>query len=172
MIADLLQDRRTRRRLVDQFMEAWQAGTAPLVETALPAKPTSGPSPARQELLEELVKVEMEYRWRGARRMASGGPKLEEYLGRFPELGGTEGVSIALIGAEYRIRHLWGDRPGFEEYLSRFRGRAAEIRAILAKMEMAIVTALLSETPAPSPTTRPVGPRAAPIDTVSALLNT
>jgi hypothetical protein len=186
----VLEDPRKRRRLVDQFREAWQAGNCPRVETFLPPQPASGPSAARQELLEELVAVEMEYRWRGGPRLDAGRPKLEEYLKRFPELGGPERVSMALVGAEYRARHLWGDRPGFEEYPGRFRGRSTELRTTFAKMELAISAALLAEQQppppppalAPAPPTPPpksaaaptatAAPVATPIQDVATLLNT
>jgi tRNA A-37 threonylcarbamoyl transferase component Bud32 len=165
------QDRQKLRKVVEQFKEAWQSGTAPLVETFLPRKTGSGPSVARQELLEELVELEMEYRWRGGRRLKAGRPKLEEYLERFPELGGPDHVSIALIGAEYRIRHLYGDRPAFEEYPGRFRGRSADIRAIFAKMDLAISASLLAESQPGAPPARPAPPPAAfALQTVAGLL--
>ena len=70
-------------------------------------------APPRSRLLAELVKIDMEYRWRGdesAARLERPGPLLEHYLERFPELGPAERIPADLIGEEYRLRRRLGER--------------------------------------------------------------
>jgi len=102
------------------FDNAWRQGT-PRVEDFI-----AGPAgaPARRVLLQELIKIDLEYRWRRAAvRPAAGAPKaplLEEYLQRHPELGPPERLALDLIGEEYRVRRRWANRPSHAEYLGRF----------------------------------------------------
>src|SRR5262245_34346001 len=104
--------------LLSQFDRAWQAGAAPRIEEFLGR---ASDATASRQLLEELIKVDLEYRWRqaagpdGAQR-----PRLEDYLSRFPVLGPLERLSAALIEEEYRVRQRWGDGPGHTDYTARF----------------------------------------------------
>ena len=92
---------------------------------------------SRKELLVELVKIDIEYRWRTAhmntgRKLHSGTvpvdspgsmpdrPFVEHYVEQFPELGPLSDLPDALITLEYQVRHLWGDSPGSTEYVRRF----------------------------------------------------
>src|ERR1041384_6150452 len=87
------------KKLLNQFEDNWQKGAPSRIEAFLSR---AGPS-ARRGLLEELVKIDLEYRWRSA--PTSGDPwALEEYVKRYPELGPLERVAIELIGEEYRVR--------------------------------------------------------------------
>jgi WD40 repeat protein/serine/threonine protein kinase len=116
--------------LLRRFEEAWLAGAAPALEQFLP----SGDAAARCRLLAELLKMDLEYRWR---RNADGppGPKLEEYLARFAELGPAAQLPADLIAAEYRARRLAGDRPDPTEYQQRLGRTAEEWRALLAQVD-------------------------------------
>src|SRR5262249_20677351 len=88
--------------LLEQFDQAWLSGAPPRIERLVP--PANAPIP-RQQLLEELVKIELDHRWRLAVRVSTGatgapagalgpalpkGPRVEEYIARFPELGPVE----------------------------------------------------------------------------------
>src|SRR5262245_39038127 len=94
-----------------RFDQAWLSGVAPRIDEFLPAE-----GAARRELLEELVKIDLECRW----RLAAPGeprPRLEDYATRYPELLRP---SVGLIAEEYQVRRRWGDRPAHDEYAARF----------------------------------------------------
>src|SRR5438309_921853 len=64
------EESRQLERFVDDFEEAWQNGTAPPIEqflSPITADTSQADHTARRELLEELVKIDLEYRWRRAR---------------------------------------------------------------------------------------------------------
>src|SRR5262245_10566125 len=96
--------------VIDRFEEAWGTGAAPRIEDYLSALTAAdGSARDRRHVLEELVKTDLEYRWQQASRRApttggtasaAGGPLLEEYLARFPELRPT----VELIVWEYWVR--------------------------------------------------------------------
>jgi hypothetical protein len=116
--------------LLEQFDIAWIAGAVPSIREFLPPC-----GPADQLVLEELIMIDLEYRWQQGRPLeadypheASGvapnessrGPLLEDYVRFFPELGPAGGLSLALICEEYWARHRWGDPPEIKEYAQRF----------------------------------------------------
>src|SRR5262245_13054660 len=101
-----------------QFDQVWRSGTSPSIQQCLQS--ASGiDTKARRELLQELVKIDLEYRWR---RKASGSKpwSLEDYVRQHPELGPIDQLSAGIIGVEYWVRQHWGDRPTHQEYLTRF----------------------------------------------------
>jgi hypothetical protein len=118
--------------LLEQFDIAWIAGAVPSIRDFLPPC-----GPAGQLFLEELIMIDLEYRWqqgrpleedypcetRGVAPGRSRGPLLEAYVRFFPELGPAGGLSLALICEEYWARHRWGDRPEMQEYARRFPSR-------------------------------------------------
>src|SRR5262249_35365315 len=94
--------------------------------------------------------------------------RLEDYVARFPELGPLDRLPAELIAEEYRARHFWGDRPGYEEYATRFARQAAQLRQLFAQVD----AELLRERPrggmaaalhdAPAPVAVPVEPPSVP----------
>jgi hypothetical protein len=124
-------DPRDVESLLNRFEVAWQEGTPPALEEFVPAV-LGADRPARPELLHELVKIDLEYRWRRRRRgRRAAGPRLEDYARRLPGLGSARRLPIDLIGEEYRVRQRWGDRPAPEEYAERFpRHGSALVRAL------------------------------------------
>lgn len=130
--------------LLSAFEQAWQSGSRLTIETVLAQLPSDDPAAdsARQHLLVEMVKIDLEYRWR---RTASSGdddlparPLVEDYLQRFPALGPLERLSPELIGEEYRIRRLWGDRPDPTSYYARFPAHG-ELPSLLARIDAELV---------------------------------
>jgi Protein kinase domain len=126
-------------RLVDRFESAWQSGAPPDIEEFLQA----GRAVARP-LLHELVKIDLEYRWRRPNHGAAGQntegpsparPRLEFYVKRIPRLGPLQQLPVDLIGEEYRVRQCWGDRPAHAEYAARFPGRGAALRTALERVD-------------------------------------
>ncbi len=71
----------------------------------------------------------------GSAPVFSERPLLEEYLGRFPELGPRESLPVDLIAGEYQIRQVYGDTPPHEEYLRRFAARSQEITRALMDLD-------------------------------------
>jgi hypothetical protein len=66
-------------------------------------------------ILQELIKVDLEFRWKSRQQML-----LESYRENFAELGPAEGLPVKLIFEEYLIRHLFGDKPALASYRERF----------------------------------------------------
>jgi serine/threonine protein kinase/tetratricopeptide (TPR) repeat protein len=155
-------------RFVDDFEEAWQSGTPPRIEQFLPPR---AESPHRRDVLEELIKIDLEYRWRQAPLQDAGLPppaspgvldratalgpeglpqhaRLEDYVACYPELGPLEQLSADLIGEEYVVRQQWGDRPGQAEYLDRFPQQAKDLQEKLTRLDAEITPELAQPQPA------------------------
>jgi serine/threonine protein kinase/tetratricopeptide (TPR) repeat protein len=128
---------------LERFDAAWRTGIVPGIGAFLP--PPDNPS--RREVLEELIKIDLEYRWRRAgprpadsrERVAADrfalGPRLEDYVARFPELGAPEALPLGLIGEEYRVRREWGDHPDHLDYAGRFACGEAALREALERID-------------------------------------
>jgi serine/threonine protein kinase len=128
-------------RLLKQFEEAWRSGNPPRLETYLSPLATSGQAgnaPARQQFLNDLIRMDLEYGWQRARAGPGAlptGPLLEDYARRYPELPGVEPLWLQLIGEEYRARCRWGDRPGHTEYGARFPQQAPRLNELLRRID-------------------------------------
>src|SRR5262249_40954670 len=108
-------DKSDWENVLDRFEEAWRKGPGgPQMEEFLP--PAN--NPLRAGLLKDLIKIDLDHRWRssvpagprpGPPHAIAGtvqGPRLEQYLERYPELRRAE-LLLELIGEEYRVRHCW-----------------------------------------------------------------
>lgn len=153
-------------RVLDQFEQAWQGPAPPALDAFLPA----AGAPDRCEVLVELIKIDLEYRWRRsgegeARAPGASGlaalperPHLEDYQLHYPELAPGDGLPLALIGEEYWVRHCWGDRPAQAEYLARFPAYGERLRQELLRIDAKLAARALApsrdqtlpETPAPT----------------------
>lgn len=78
-------------------------------------------SSARRYLLHELIKVELEYRWQFRDCV-----ELDEYCGKFPELGPLAELPYDLIAAELDLRVENGENISREAVAKRFPGRESE----------------------------------------------
>jgi hypothetical protein len=156
-------------QLLTQFDQAWQAGT-PRIEDFLPASARPADNPADRELLAELISIDLQYRWSkaGDKGRLPGPlperPRLEDYLQRFPALGAIAKVSADLIGWEYWVRHVWGDRPSTTEYAGRFPQHGPQLLARLAEVHAELTAEIIPGRKAPA------NPPSLP--SVSALLQT
>ena len=65
-------------------------------------------------------------------------PLLESYAAKFPELGSLDRLPIELIGEEYRVRRVWGDRPEHAEFFSRFPAQHEQLRTELPRIDREI----------------------------------
>lgn len=111
----------------------------------------------RRLLIEELVKVDLEYRWKWSAsdtppaqqtnaetvRLRVGvspvslpcRPLLEDYLQCLQELGTLADLSEDLILEEYRVRNRWGDRPDHEQFCRRFEDRSQSLKTSLIEAD-------------------------------------
>lgn len=126
---------------LNEFEEAWSQSSSPPLGDYLPG---SGTGPAyHRRVLEELIKIDLERRWSqtddgsttspSANRTLPPRPRLEDYLQQHAELGTPP--SIELIGEEYRVRQLLGDRPRHAEYAARFTQHGPELLATLTQID-------------------------------------
>jgi eukaryotic-like serine/threonine-protein kinase len=155
--------------ICSRFEEAWkkvldQGGVLPQMDdywrlpTGQALKSEGGEktdlaSPSR-ELLINLALTDLEYRWRLAAKSSSINtpqierPRLEDYVVRQPALGPLSELPIDVIEEEFSIRHLFGDRPGVEEYISRFGSRFPDLGEQLACLQKDLES---GRTPKPFP---------------------
>jgi serine/threonine protein kinase len=132
------------KALVFQFEQAWQKGSAPRIEDHWPAG-RSRDDPVAREHLEELVQIDLEYRWRQA-GAAQGAPWiLEEYVARYPELGALDALALDLIGQEYEARQCWGDRPSHAQYAARFPRHGTPLGEHLLQIDADLATEFASK---------------------------
>ena len=125
--------------VLSQFQQAWQTGSVPEIGQYLTGgaeEQETWDADRRFQLLQELIKIDLQFRWQGFTKQADDGVLmshqqvtaglsaqhwfLEDYLQQYPELGTIETAPLDLVLAEYQVRHLWGDRPTHREYLQRF----------------------------------------------------
>lgn len=97
--------------LVDQVEAALKAHSSVDLRKFLP--PAS--SPHRYLYLCELIKTEMEIRYR-----QKCGQPLECYALRYPELGSLDKLPAGLVYEEFMVRQKHGDRPPLVSYQMRF----------------------------------------------------
>jgi serine/threonine protein kinase len=137
---ELSGERSDGKQLVSEFDRAWMGSSVPRIEDFLTRARTSKP-PAQPGFLEELVKVDLEYRWREPSKIAAGKgwskarPRLEDYVAVYPDLGSSNRLPVHLIAEEYWVRHRYGDRPDHGEYLTRFPQQSAQLREALSRVD-------------------------------------
>lgn len=118
---------------VEAFLAAWEAGGPPPNLQAFVPSPGQGP---RRLTLIELIKVDLEFRWRDAATQK----RVEEYFGEFPEL--EENLPTDLIYEEFLIRKHAGNPVTAESYLARFPVRAAELQRLFGLRAAEVSTAM------------------------------
>ncbi len=106
-------------QLLQDFEAAWQRPGEPALDEFLVGKE----SPHRPYLLAELIKIDLECRWRSGRRALA-----EDYLARYPELCERGQFPRDLLHEEIRARRDCGQGPTWEELVSRFPDRQRELK--------------------------------------------
>jgi eukaryotic-like serine/threonine-protein kinase len=116
--------------LVEEFELAWQRGEAPEVGAFLRTRATEklDAREATTAALHELIAVDLEWRWKHARRGGESGKTIDDYWRDLASLGPREQIPLTLVAEEYRVRTQWGDRPSHDSIIERFPTRAAELR--------------------------------------------
>jgi serine/threonine protein kinase len=107
----------------ERLEKAWRETSAPVDLRQF--LPPAG-SPLFQQVLHELIKTDLELRWR------ANHPKyLRDYLKEFPELGPATALPPTLIYEEYRARCLFGDNPDLDHYRDEFPDQFAQVQKLL-----------------------------------------
>ena len=143
-------------RYLDQFEQAWQSGNAPEIEqflAGLEDQWKNWDQTTRSKLLEELIKLDLEFRWRQLHQaggitadmaeqdtLVAGADEskrwfLEDYVRQHPQLGSSGKLSLELVLEEYRVRQLWGDSPTHQEYVKRFPDHGQDLPERLAQID-------------------------------------
>ncbi len=91
---------------IDAFESAWLDGSRPDLSLYLPSDSPVAEGCSHLDLLRELVKVDLEYRWRSSAesiptRSLPARPSLEHYLKLFP---GRITIDQDLVAEEFRVR--------------------------------------------------------------------
>jgi serine/threonine protein kinase/tetratricopeptide (TPR) repeat protein len=122
--------------LLRDFEEAWQSGIPPSIAGFLERLSTDS---VARSCLEEIVKIDLEYRWKSREIAVSDElpwkPLLEDYVRRYPRLGAVDSISPELIIEEYRVRQTWGDRPDPASYRARFPSHGEALTSLLASID-------------------------------------
>jgi serine/threonine protein kinase len=150
--------------LLGHFDHAWRSGLAPAIRDYLPLLAhSSGNDPCARQFLEDLIKIDLEYRWRQT-EADDNRLRLEDYSRQLPEWLPIEQLSDDLIGGEYLVRHLWGDRPSHAEYARRFARHGAALHKTLLRIDNELRAEFRAERgparaePAPGQPVRPAEP--------------
>lgn len=103
---------------IQQFEKDWISGNPGDLGSYLPA----GSDPRYLGTLEELVHIDLEFRWKNCKRSDPGDrpPPVERYLDQFPEL---QPLQIGLIKSEFELSYSQNDQPSVQAYVDRFASR-------------------------------------------------
>jgi predicted Ser/Thr protein kinase len=126
-LAELSEDQRQvlESWLVD-FDLSWDKGRLASWVARLP--PAS--DGLRRAALLEMVKIDLERRWRGGQRAC-----LEAYAKALPELGTTDSLPADLIHAEYEARQHGGVPADLAEFAQRFPRQADQLRRLVEQSQ-------------------------------------
>jgi serine/threonine protein kinase/predicted ATPase len=112
---------------VQRFEDGWRQGIRPAINEYLPAS-----DPLRSRVLIELVHIDLELRLK-----AGEAARVEEYLARFPELGGERAITLDLIVAEHELRRRRESGLTLDDYVERFPQYRAELLSPIARPTVA-----------------------------------
>ena len=133
---DRLQD------ILDRFEKAWNnVGSEDAIDLRAYLPPVE--DTLRPVALSELIKAELEIRWRRGQTV-----RIESYINEFPELQ-VVGTLPPLIYEEYRVRHMHGDKPPVTAYQERFPNDYEEMKRLVQEQPMP--TIMQTNTPSPTP---------------------
>ena len=153
--------------VVEQFEHAWQSGLVPRLTDFLP--PASGqqvPAANHLRLLHELIKIDLEYRWRRPPEQRLTAPTtLDAYVADYPEVRQAEAAFVELLAEEYRCRHRWADQPRHAEYLQRHPA-VAGLRAVLYRVDRELAVEFAEER---APARVPNAPSPVPLPRIASM---
>src|SRR5262249_33721912 len=85
------------------------------------------------------------------------------YLEKYPELGPGSELPAKLVYEEYRIRHLYGDKPNLEKYRNRFPVQFTELEQFLREAPVETLSFAVDQAPSANQDTRVVPVEATPV---------
>jgi hypothetical protein len=130
------------QEILDRFEKAWSnVDNEDAIDLRAYLPPVE--DPLRPVALSELIKAELEIRWRRGQEV-----RIESYLNDFPELQ-VVGTLPPLIYEEYRVRHLYGDKPQVTAYQERFPTDYEEVVRLVQEQPMP--TIMQTNTPSLAP---------------------
>lgn len=120
-------------QIADRFDASWRDGDdPPQLQDFLPEEQ----SLLRHLVLVELIKIDIEYRFRHR-----GEPKyLESYVEEFPELREAQGLPCDLIFEEYQVRRRLGEAVEADEYVRRFPENESFLRRRMKTTDVQVTT--------------------------------
>jgi WD40 repeat protein/serine/threonine protein kinase len=143
-----------RLQIVDRFEEAWQRGKQPAIDEYLPPGPVQ-----RGQLLRELVHIDLELRLKVGEHA-----RVEDYLGRYPELADDLDGLASLVLAECRHRQTREPDLSYEEFIGRFPQLAAAIANQLSTLSKSSAAARCAVAKTVAGNRATAGSGAAPVD--------
>jgi hypothetical protein len=130
------------QEMLERFEKAWtNVGSEDAIDLKAYLPPAE--DPLRPVALQELIKAELEIRWRRGQTV-----HIESYLSEFPELQ-VVGTLPPLIYEEYRVRHMHGDKPPVTAYQERFPDDYEELKRLVQEQPMP--TIMQTNTPSAPP---------------------
>jgi hypothetical protein len=96
--------------VAEAFEQAWRTGSEPNLDEYLRNQDVD-----RQQLLLELIRVDLEQRWRQGEPL-----RIEAYLSRYPELANKPADVVDLLDWECRMRRMLAQQVEVREYRKRF----------------------------------------------------
>ncbi|MBY0524337.1 MAG: serine/threonine protein kinase [Gemmataceae bacterium] len=143
-------------RLLERFEDAWQNGP-PALESYVGSDHSQ-----RVELLKELIKIDLDHRWRNASPVAQR-TRIEDYLKKWPELARSAATVLELIREEYWARCCWGISANHAEYFTRFPQHKGDLPRILALVDAELASELAASPVPQGIATAPSRPVPAPL---------
>ena len=118
-----------------RFEQSWIQEQPDSIDTVLP----STEDPLYQATLEELVLIDLEFRWKhqldkpGKSQDSRSPLSLDDYVARFPSLGETE-VMQNLVEREMGLRQQLGDQPDIRQTIKAHPGVFESERHLLTRL--------------------------------------
>lgn len=145
-------------QVLDAFDDAWGNNQLPRIRDYL----GSNLDAHSEEILVELIKVDIEYRWRLAPLDTPTGTvtleselelhwrsTVEDYARLFPEVYESPFVLASLLAEEFRVRHAWGDKPSIDILLARYPQLPSDVKNDLRVLTDKIDTIKFARNPQP-----------------------
>jgi len=122
---------------LEAFVTAWEAADEPPpLRDFLPQRPLA----LKHLALVELIKVDLEYRWRQPESQRF----IEDYVTEFPDLEHSGAIPCDLLYEEYHVRKQSGEAVDPRDYFERFPSQAEELGRLLGLEAPELSTALFS----------------------------
>ncbi len=149
-------------RLADEFDLSWRDRPPADIEAFYRTSVGGSGRPldpvGRLALLVELVRIDLEYRWRPADKVRARW-MVADYVRRFAELQAGGWDAVSLMADEFRVRWQWGDKPERAKFVADHAHLEPHLTPALAGVERSLgvkSTPRPSVTPSDQPTELPL----------------